>query len=691
MVKKKALLMITAVAVTIACALSLGCTSGTNNEKPSGAGANSSTLSKNEIEEKLNIRNIETVLWEYDIDSGTWAAGPITYVASPEAPEGQCLSICIPEEYVEGIDTNGDGETDVDKRHVSDPVKGNLVLDYDNGIESPNGQIYKSSTAPILLDLGSDGYGSSSYTKAKSEYAECGYISVACCTRSDQDGAKDSGEVIHTGDAPEALVDQKAAARFIKYNIMLGNLPGDADKLVVAGDGAGGTYATLFAATGNSSDFYPYLAEIGAAGVYSDGKGGYLTGVTIGEANQALSDGTWGCVAYNAVSSIVESDMAQAFERVLNGSFEYASEYDEKLASMLAEEYMNYINTKNMSSDEATAMLDIDGNGKAAGVIELKVDYDSDKYRDTNGYGGSYINMYRAKLESTLQTCLDDLDYAGGWTWFDEEGKALDDEAVGTMSHEDRVKAFMAGRYAIPTKDGAETAGGEKTENPYSRFEEMLSAYETDLISIQKKDAYDNDIVHLYDPLEYIGKDGIEDPTWVRIVIDASNGDVPLTPSLNLQLAWASDGVDARAEWQWTGDPYETVGISLPAYIDRMFGYYAKDAKVIMEIEKEAQTTNGNAEKANGENISSWAKIDGKGHVSFSIKDAMSRRTANVTRSIPGFDTPSYGQEAHVFGSETQDARHWDAYLVDTLKQNKSELSKLFDASEGTSDKSKGE
>ena len=38
-----------------------------------------------------------------------------------------------------------------------------------------------------------------------------------------------SFQIRNTGDVPSCLVDQKNAVRFVKFNILLGNLPGSVD------------------------------------------------------------------------------------------------------------------------------------------------------------------------------------------------------------------------------------------------------------------------------------------------------------------------------------------------------------------------------------------------------------------------------------------------------------------------------
>ncbi len=68
---------------------------------------------------------------------------------------------------------------------------------------------------------------------------------------------------IYNGKAPAAIVDLKAAVRYLRYNDKI--MPGDAEKIISSGTSAGGALSALLGATGNHKDYEPYLNEIGAA------------------------------------------------------------------------------------------------------------------------------------------------------------------------------------------------------------------------------------------------------------------------------------------------------------------------------------------------------------------------------------------------------------------------------------------
>ncbi len=709
------------------------------------------------IEETLNLANNEEQEWTYSSEADAWVLSIVSAVAYPELPDQQGVSVCVPGAYVSGIDTDGDGTEDVTADTYTDAVSGSLVIDYEAEVTSTNGQVYTAATAPVILNTGAAGYGSSTNTLAATTYAAEGYINVACGNRGKQDTVEDeSGETYYTGDAPSCLVDQKNAARYMKYNILLGNLPGNVDYFVSTGGSGGGAHATMFAATSNNEIFYDYEIEAGAVGVYLLEDGGYTTTVTIDGTDYEISDGAWGCIAYSAITSLAEADMALAFEYYMDTTYEFGTSFQAQLAEYLSAAYMEYINEQNLTVEELAVGFDLNEDGDKEDTIVLTIEYDLDAYPETNGYYGTYLDLYLAEFQSNLQWYLDSLDYAEGWTWFDEDGNALSDEEVAAMTSADKATAFLEGHYAkgssggmgnmsggmpgggnmpsgelpsgerpsgelpdgelpsgnlsndestedstdkrgfsnegvaenstgdtmdVGTPDAGTTqaAGSSIDSSNYSTYEEMVEAYAADIAEIEAGDEYGNNIVELYNPLNYIGAESTENPTWVRIVMGASEGDMSLFSSLNLQIAMLNAGIDANIEWQWDGGhvPSEVLSESFSLYIDQMYGEYA-DGEMIDTPAADTQTENGTAEEATGTDLSSWVEYSDPGNVSFTLAEAVSYRTDGTSKSIPGFDVIDYGQEDYVFGSSEQDARHWNNTLLEVFEQYADVLEPLF-------------
>jgi acetyl esterase/lipase len=65
------------------------------------------------------------------------------------------------------------------------------------------------------------------------------------------------------GTAPAAIVDLKAAVRFVRFNA--GRIPGDTDRIVSTGVSAGGALSALLGASGDNPRYDSYLAKLGAA------------------------------------------------------------------------------------------------------------------------------------------------------------------------------------------------------------------------------------------------------------------------------------------------------------------------------------------------------------------------------------------------------------------------------------------
>ncbi len=691
------------------------CTSNNDSQTETNS---SKTEEMTAIEKALNLANMNAE-WTYSENADAWTLSIVTAVTNPEIEDEQGVSVCVPGAYVKGIDTDGDGSADA----TSGTATGNLVIDYDASITNSNGQTYTASTAPVIINTGAAGYSEQTNQTAGSTYASYGYINVACGNRGKQSQLSDG---TYTGDAPSCLVDQKNAVRFVKYNILLGNIPGNVDYFVSTGGSGGGAHATMLAATSNNPDFYDYEIEAGAVGVYKDSDGNYITTVTVDGKEVELSDGMWGCMAYSAITSLAEADMAMAFEYTLDTDYSFNTSFQKQTATYLAQEYMDYINGKNLTVKESAVGFDLNDDGDTEDTISLTIEDDSQ-----NGYSGTYLDLYLAEFEESLNSYLARLIYADGWTWFDESGNALSDSDVAAMSDSDRALAFIEGRYAkgssstgmqggpggdggFPGGDSSEGPGGtppdgnmpsgggpgensgstEEVGTPdagttqsassstdsanYSSFSEMLSEYQSDIAEIEAGDDYGKNIVELYNPINYIGADGTKDPTWSRILMGASEGDISMLNSLNIEISWLNAGTDAEIEWQWNGGhvPSEILGDSFALYVDTMYAKHVNGATVTNTSSK--QTTNGTADSATGTDISSWVSYDENKGVSFLLKDAASYRTSGASKATPGFDVMDYGQEDYVFGSSTKDARHWNKYLLKVFEENQETLSELF-------------
>ncbi|MCD8100256.1 MAG: hypothetical protein LUE06_06715 [Oscillospiraceae bacterium] len=651
---------------------------------------------KEYIEAALNLANNTDYTWSYDESADAWVMSIVSAVAYPEIEDEEGVSVCVPGGYVVGIDTDADGEADVTADNYTDAVNGALVIDYDAEITSTNGQVYTAAAAPVILNTGAAGYSSSTNTLASTTYAAEGYINVSCGNRGKQDTAVDeNGDAYYTGDAPSCLADQKAAARFVKYNILLGNLPGSAEYFVSTGGSGGGAHATMFAATSNNPDFYPYQEAVGAVGCYLNEDGSYTTTVTIDGEEVSLSDGAWGCIAYSAITSLYEADMALAFEYYLDTDYSFGSDFQAQLAEYLSVEYIDYINAQNLSVREADAGFDLDGDGAFDSTVALTIEYDEDLYADTNGYGGTYLDLYLAEFVSNLQWYMDNLDYAEGWTWFNADGSALSDEEVAAMTAADKAAAFIEGRYTAASSGGmggglpsgmngaADFAGGrgERSEGEMPDMNGLPDS--TGMGTPHEGEAGGTDGMRggssiTNENVETAG-DAMDVGTPEEGTTQAAGSSTDSNNYASYEEMVAAYAADI--EWQWDGGhvPSEVLSESFALYVDQMYAEYADDAAVETPA-AEPQTANGTADEATGTDLSGWVDCSDIGNVTFSLSDAVSYRTAGASKAMPGFDVIDYGQEDYVFGSAEQDARHWNTFLLKIFQEHADTLAELFNA-----------
>src|SRR3954451_1605177 len=114
---------------------------------------------------------------------------------------------------------------------------------------------------------GAAGAAYSSATSNVGAALKAGYVFIDVANRSrglvGADGAS-------PGKAPAAAVDAKAAVRYLRLNDA--RMPGSAERIVLNGTSGGGALVSILGASGNSAEYDPYLASIGAAGIDARGR-----------------------------------------------------------------------------------------------------------------------------------------------------------------------------------------------------------------------------------------------------------------------------------------------------------------------------------------------------------------------------------------------------------------------------------
>ena len=578
-------------------------------------------LTDEQIASVLDLDNME---YEWTLsgegEKAVYVLSPVVDAAKPELAAYQGVSVAIPACYVKGVNPDG-----------------SLEFDYAYQFTNPNGVTYTAATAPIIVNTGAAGYSAGTTGRVGGGYAPYGYINVSCGNRGKSLSAVNAaGEKYYCGDAPYCLVDQKACVRWLKYNIALGNLCGDPDRIVSTGGSGGGAHSMMLAATGNNPDFYPYLEESGAIMRYTDGSGNVVE----------LSDAIWGACPYSAITNLEEADMAYEFESSLARDDALVTRYSlfrRILSQGEAEEYMDYINALGLT-------YDIDGDGVREA---LTIQYDP----VTDTWSGTYIQLMEQVAEEQLAWHLNHMpeneqdwvfayegetyaeaylrgDYAGSGEMSGEPsgapgGYASENNAAADTGTGEDLREWVTvtvdenGEYAVdfdiadfmiyrgrsktnPSFDDLNLGQAENqvfgdfdqdfrhwdihvlnafdryydelaaaydgTDAEAASFEELYASYASDIAQVLTGDKFGNNIVKLYNPLNYILDPRTELPAWVHNCHGSKDTDSSVLISMNDGIALDMMGVDSFFAWSWddhhvAGNP---AGTTMPGYIDAM-------------------------------------------------------------------------------------------------------------------------
>ena len=201
----------------------------------------------------------------------------IPYVSNPIDIDQQYINIYIPEEYFNNGTVNG----------------------------------YNTQTAPIFMPNNVGGYMPSQPMAPKVEnnkpnsalYAlSRGYVVASPATRGRTNKASDGNFI---GKAPAVIVDLQAATAYLHANDA--TMPGNAKRIITNGTSAGGAISLLQGATGNTSDYQPYLQALGAATASTDvyASSAYAPITNLDAADMAYE---W---SYNGITSFNKVTMGQ--------------------------------------------------------------------------------------------------------------------------------------------------------------------------------------------------------------------------------------------------------------------------------------------------------------------------------------------------------------------------------------------
>jgi hypothetical protein len=268
----------------------------------------------------------------------------LCYVGRPTDVSKQVLNIYIPEEYFQGGSINGYSANSA-PIFFPNRIGGYMPADPASFLPAEQAGPNSSSNRTILTALSK------------------GYIVASAGARGRTSKGADGTSI---GKAPAAIVDLKAAVRYLKFNDAI--MPGDAKKIISNGTSAGGAISTLLGATGNHRDFETYLSEIGAA---------------------KASDNIFAVSAYCPITNLENADMAYEWQLSDIHSFDFRGRKGEisveenKVSGDLKQAFPAYVNAlslKNAQGDKLT--LDAAGNGNFKELVKQYIRQSAQKALD---------------------------------------------------------------------------------------------------------------------------------------------------------------------------------------------------------------------------------------------------------------------------------------------------------------------
>ena len=283
--------------------------------------------------------------WELSSDGSYYQLKNVVYCTNVVNPTYQYMNIYVPAAYIDGGQVNG----------------------------------WTADTAPIVLENDCMGWNSSTPGRANTAYLAEGFVYVSC-------GARSRNAENGTGKMPAPVVDLKAAVRYLRLNDAV--IPGDSEKIVSDGTSGGGQMSSILGASGNMDEYYPYLYEIGAAGI----------DLVNGEYVSTIRDDIFASQCFCPITDLNNADLAYAWFRfdagetsamtMFSGEIVFNT-FQTELQNDLAVAFCEYINSLGIKNEDGEILS-----------FDLKPDGTPDPR------SGSYYDQVLENISDALNACL---------------------------------------------------------------------------------------------------------------------------------------------------------------------------------------------------------------------------------------------------------------------------------------------
>ncbi len=141
------------------------------------------------------------------------------------------------------------------------------------------------------------------------------------------------GQTVYTGRAPKAILDLKAAIRYLRH--FNKQIPGDAERIITDGTSAGGAMSALMGATGNNPEYTELLMAMGAADERDD---------------------VFASVCYCPIIDLEHADMAYEWLYQQTDSRQALDETHKRYTKELAALFPAYLNSLSLKKPDGTPL-----------------------------------------------------------------------------------------------------------------------------------------------------------------------------------------------------------------------------------------------------------------------------------------------------------------------------------------------
>ncbi|RTL44299.1 MAG: alpha/beta hydrolase [Burkholderiales bacterium] len=201
-----------------------------------------------------------------------------------------------------------------------------------------------------------------------------------------------------TGKAPAAIVDLKAAVRWLRHNA--GRLPGNVDRIVSNGTSAGGALSALLGASGNHPDYEAELRALGAVTARDDvfAISAYCPITNLAHADEAYEWQFQGLREYRNVAISMLDFRVQRKEVV--GQLDDAQR---ALSAELRDGFVSYVNRLGLSTEDGRGLtLRPDGSGPLrdhiAALLQASAQQALDAGQDLSGTG--WLQLHEGRVQA---------------------------------------------------------------------------------------------------------------------------------------------------------------------------------------------------------------------------------------------------------------------------------------------------